>query len=576
MDANIIIASPQSLDRSDLQRLLKYDPGQFKGIVIDEAHHAVAGSYLRILDYFGVISKSSHIFLVGLTATPGRTDGVRLGFLFDRIAFYKDIKSMIRDGWLCPLVVKRIHTGQHLRDIKMKDGEYSNRHLSHIVNSPQRNAAVVQGYLKEGGNRKSTIVFAADISHVKELTQVFQEQGVDARAITSLNTEAESLQLIRDFRERKFPVIVNCSILTEGTDIPAVDCLVLARPTKSPVLVQQKLGRGMRLYDGKVDCLVLDFVDIVDDKNLGTIPTLQGIDPKNWSDKGREYQTLSDYSTTTTPLEDKIDYESMDSQVLLDMTTTHKDEVAHKWIKRSELEIADSIESESMRHNKRHSQHRSNTEGEQVEASKMEVAAVVKRLIALVEALKSPDLTKNSARKGTETRMPNSQRSNRGEISLAASALDVSIKRLLQECVRIIRVSRQSVEVDRHDFAEESGRSGKSNFPYSELSVATLGALDPFVQSLQENAFVQIVQELNLTNDDDCSSSSAVALVKHRPIDMQVKIYESKGEDVMNTEDDEQDRDGLIYRLGMLLDRIFEKLLTGSKDTTTLQGRKDW
>ncbi|KAG0303615.1 hypothetical protein BGZ98_006474 [Dissophora globulifera] len=643
MDANIIIASPQSLERSNLQRLGKYDPKQFKCIIIDEAHHAVAGSYLRIFDYFGVIPKSNHIFVVGLSATPIRTDGVRLGLLFDRIAFYKDTKSMIRDGWLCPLVVKRIHTGQHLRDIKMKDGEYSNRHLSRIVNSPQRNAAVVQGYLMEGVNRKSTIVFAADIGHVKELTQVFREHGVDAKAITSLNTEAESLQLIRDFRERKFPVIVNCSILTEGTDIPAVDCLVLARPTKSPVLVQQKLGRGMRLYDGKVDCLVLDFVDIVDDKNLGTIPTLQGIDPKNWSDKGREYQTLSDYRTTATSLEDKIDYESMDSQVLLDMTTTHKDEVTHKCLKRSEQEIADSIESEGIYHSKHHSQHRSNTEGEQVEASKMEVAAIVRRLIALIEVLKSPDLTKDSARKGTETRMLNSQRSNCGEVSLAASALDASIKRLLQECVRIIRLSRrldsvvvesvgtfkdrpindiipaqgrcesnaeigpmypspkeaalahlarllrdcelnarryvdakESVEIDAHEFTEESCRSGKNNFPHGELSMATLGTLDSFVQSLQENAFVQTAQDLNLTNDIDCSSSSAVALVKHRPIDMQVTIYESKGEDVMNSEDDEQDRDGLLYRLRMLLDRIFEKLLTGSKDTVTLQGRKDW
>jgi len=134
-------------------------------------------------------------------------------------------------------------------------------------------------------------VFCVDLEHVRDMTNTFRQYGVDARFITSKTQSTQPLKdisdskatdrhtLIQQFRNREFPVLVNCGIFTEGTDIPNIDCILLARPTRSRNLMVQMIGRGMRLSPGKKDCHVIDMVGSVKTHGVVTTPTLFGLDP---------------------------------------------------------------------------------------------------------------------------------------------------------------------------------------------------------------------------------------------------------------------------------------------------------
>lgn len=114
------------------------------------------------------------------------------------------------------------------------------------------------------------------------MANVFRSYGIDARIVTWKTSKSERYQLIEDFRKQKYPVLINCGILTEGTDIPNIDCILLARPTKSHNLFIQMIGRGTRLFPGKEDCHVIDMVGNISN-GIITVPTLFGLDPNEIS-----------------------------------------------------------------------------------------------------------------------------------------------------------------------------------------------------------------------------------------------------------------------------------------------------
>lgn len=130
-------------------------------------------------------------------------------------------------------------------------------------------------------NRKSTVAFTVDIQHVHDLANTFRRKGIDARMVSSLTAQSDRLEIIEAFRKEEFAVLVNCGILTEGTDIPNIDCILLARPTQSGPLLQQMIGRGMRTWPGKKNCLIIDFVDNIEGRGaqemICTVPTLFGL-----------------------------------------------------------------------------------------------------------------------------------------------------------------------------------------------------------------------------------------------------------------------------------------------------------
>lgn len=289
--ADVTVATYQTLNRSQ-QRLNKFMPSCFKAVVVDEAHHAAAPSYLKVLSHFDAhigldaearaATESNSVPVFGFSATFSRHDGLALGKVFDRIVFHKDFLEMIGEKWLCPIRFTSIKADIDLASVKLSNfnADFAASSLAAVVNTPVVNRLVLKAWLDRAQNqRRSTLIFAVNIEHVQELTHTFRQAGIDARYLHGGTPMLERRQLLEDFSAGVYPVLVNCAILTEGADVPAIDCVLLARPTRSRNLFSQMIGRGLRLSPatGKRDCLVLDIVGNIE-KGVVCTPTLFGLD----------------------------------------------------------------------------------------------------------------------------------------------------------------------------------------------------------------------------------------------------------------------------------------------------------
>ncbi|KFA67660.1 hypothetical protein S40285_00953 [Stachybotrys chlorohalonatus IBT 40285] len=282
--ADITVASVQSIARSD--RLDKYDAARFKLVLVDEAHHIVATSYLKILKHFGLDKKQPDSpNLVGVSATFSRFDGVKLGAAIDEIVYHKDYVEMITNKWLSDVVFTTVKSSANLSLVKSNTfGDFQTGELSKAVNTDKINDITVRSWMAKAGDRKSTLVFCVDLAHVADLTQKFRQHNYDARFVTGDTPKIERGNILDAFKRGEFPVLVNCGIYTEGTDIPNIDCIVLARPTRSRNLLVQMIGRGMRLHPGKKNCHIIDLVSSLD-TGIVTTPTLFGLDPEELLEK---------------------------------------------------------------------------------------------------------------------------------------------------------------------------------------------------------------------------------------------------------------------------------------------------
>ncbi|RKF63111.1 putative mitochondrial ATP-dependent helicase irc3 [Erysiphe neolycopersici] len=276
--ADITVASIQSITSGS--RISKFDPSRFKLVLVDEAHHIVASTYLKTLDYFGLstLQKDSPI-LVGVSATMSRSDGLRLGKAIDHIAYHKDYVELIDEKWLSKLIFTTVRTEADISKVRHGvNGDFQAGELSRILNTDNINKVTVRSWLERCSNRKSTLVFCVDLQHVIGLTNTFREHGIDARFITGSTSKSERSERLDKFKNCEFPVLINCGVFTEGTDIPNIDCVLLARPTRSRNLLVQMIGRGMRLCPGKQNCHIIDMVANFE-RGVVTTPTLFGLDP---------------------------------------------------------------------------------------------------------------------------------------------------------------------------------------------------------------------------------------------------------------------------------------------------------
>lgn len=276
--ADITVASVRSIVSGE--RLRKYDPKRFKLVLVDEAHHIVAPGYMQTLEHFGLETLHDNSpALVGVSATFSRFDGLRLGAAIDHIVYHKDYVDMIGERWLSDVIFTTVKSKADLSRVKSdKDGDFATRALSKAVNNEETNEITVEAWLSEAGHRKSTLVFCVDIEHVTSLTNTFRRHGIDAQYITGQTRKRVRGERLEAFKRREYPVLLNCGVFTEGTDMPNIDCVLLARPTKSRNLLVQMIGRGMRLYTGKKDCHVIDMVASLE-TGIVTVPTLFGLDP---------------------------------------------------------------------------------------------------------------------------------------------------------------------------------------------------------------------------------------------------------------------------------------------------------
>lgn len=267
-DCSVVVASVQTLwRRLDKMR----EP--FDLVVIDEAHHTAADTYLKSVNHFRELNPDVRI--LGVSATFFRADEKALKCVFEDVVFEYSILEAIADRYLVPLEYYSIKTFVNLDDVGFdyNRGDFVISQLSAAVNTPERNGAIVEAWLERAKGR-STIAFTVDVAHAIDLAQAFREAGVEAYAVTGKTPLEERRWLLEQFKNCKVPVITNCQVLTEGFDAPNASCILLARPTASRVLYAQMVGRGLRLHPDKESCLILDVHDLCTKKALCTFADL--------------------------------------------------------------------------------------------------------------------------------------------------------------------------------------------------------------------------------------------------------------------------------------------------------------
>lgn len=191
----------------------------------------------------------------------------------------RDYVDMIGEKWLSSVVFTTVKSNADISKVrKGANGDFQPGELSRAINTDETNEITVRAWLARAGNRKSTIVFCVDLAHVSSLTDTFRKHGIDARFVTGDTPKKIRSERLDAFRAGEFPVILNCGVFTEGTDIPNIDCVLLARPTRSRNLLVQMIGRGMRLHPEKENCHVIDMVASLE-TGIVTTPTLFGLDP---------------------------------------------------------------------------------------------------------------------------------------------------------------------------------------------------------------------------------------------------------------------------------------------------------
>ena len=282
-DAKVVIASVPTLARSGA-RLARLQPDEFSIVVVDEAHHAVAPSYRHIFDHFGLFEPNVSRYLIGFTATPRRGDKQGLGEVFEEVCYARDMREMIADRYLCPITGWRVDTDLSLDHVKVRHGDFIESQLAHAVNIPLRNSLLVKAYRDFAPGRRA-IVFCVDVEHVKDVHRAFTEAGIRAAPVWGELSREQRRSTLAAFSAGEIDVVTNCNVLTEGFDEPRVDCIIMARPTKSKLLYAQMLGRGTRLHPGKKDLMVIDVADNSRTHQLPGLHTLFNL-PLNINLKG--------------------------------------------------------------------------------------------------------------------------------------------------------------------------------------------------------------------------------------------------------------------------------------------------
>jgi superfamily II DNA or RNA helicase/HKD family nuclease len=236
-------------------------------VIVDEAHHLAAATF----DQF--IGSVTPAFLLGLTATPERADGKSLHPYFDcrhdgSPAVSLRLWDALDQQLLAPFEYYATTDETDLRSIKWNRPEELAQLDTLISSNTARSALVtnaLQRYVSDLGQLKA-VAFCVSVAHAEFMAAWFAKMGLPACSLTGKNTPQQRDSAIQDLRAGKIKLICTCDLFNEGVDIPEIDTLLLLRPTQSPVVFQQQIGRGLRLADKKESCLILDFVGLYDEE----------------------------------------------------------------------------------------------------------------------------------------------------------------------------------------------------------------------------------------------------------------------------------------------------------------------
>jgi superfamily II DNA or RNA helicase len=272
-----VISTVQTQNAGRRARMSRFNPDDFSLLVIDEAHHATAPSYRKVINYY---RQNPHLRVLGVTATPDRADEQALGQVFQSVAFDYEILDAINDGWLVPIQQQFVTIdGLDFSSIRTTAGDLNGADLAAVMEAEKNLHGIVSSTLEIVGNKR-TAVFAVTVKQAEMYSEIFNRHRPGmADWVCGKTPKDQRHEIFKKFERGDTQILVNVGILTEGYDNPAIEVIAQARPTKSRALYSQIIGRATRPLPGIVDgyntpeerrdsigssakpsCLIIDFV----------------------------------------------------------------------------------------------------------------------------------------------------------------------------------------------------------------------------------------------------------------------------------------------------------------------------
>ena len=244
---SVVVGSVQTLMRES--RLKKFRKDAFGTIIVDEAHHALSASYQNVLEHFDGAD------VLGVTATPDRSDMKDMGEYFDSLAYEYSMARAIKDGYLCSIQAQTIPLQLDISHVSMMNGDYK---ASEVGTALDPYLGQIAKEMKSYCKGRKTVVFLPLVATSQKFCQMLRREGFRAAEVNG--ESKDRAEILHGFDRGEYDILCNSMLLTEGWDCPSVDCIVVLRPTKSRSLYSQMVGRGTRLFDGKESLLLLDFL----------------------------------------------------------------------------------------------------------------------------------------------------------------------------------------------------------------------------------------------------------------------------------------------------------------------------
>lgn len=243
----VSVGSVQTLQRD--KRLNQFPKDYWDVIIVDEAHHILSDGYMKVMKYFDVAN------VLGVTATPDRSDMRNLGSYFDSLAYEYSLVQAIKEGYLSKIKALTIPLSLDLSNVSMSAGDFKASDVGTALDPYLEQIA--DEMVKQCADRK-TVVFLPLVKTSQKFRDILNAKGFRAAEVNG--ESKDRADVLEDFEKDRYNVLCNSMLLTEGWDCPSVDCVVVLRPTKVRALYSQMIGRGTRLYPGKKELLLLDFL----------------------------------------------------------------------------------------------------------------------------------------------------------------------------------------------------------------------------------------------------------------------------------------------------------------------------
>lgn len=319
-DSKVLFASKDTLRNC----LTDFKPDEFDYIVIDEVHHGQAPTYQSVLSYF-----RPNVFMLGLTATPDRTDRKDIFQLFEyNKVFEYTLNDAIDNEFLVPYTYYGLTDNIDYSNIRYNGSKYKVEDLDRALIIPERNERIFDEYMAKGNGNKA-LGFCCSIKHANEMAELFNSKGIPAVAITSATPDRD--KVIKDFRQNTYTVAFTVDLFNEGVDFPDLRVLLFLRPTESKTIFTQQLGRGLRLCGGKGNVVVIDFIGNYKKANNIRKILSQGKSTIKKDAQGRVEKIEYEYSPNCHVIFDSEVEQILDNQDKEERDITREDLIAAYW-----------------------------------------------------------------------------------------------------------------------------------------------------------------------------------------------------------------------------------------------------